>query len=234
MKKENKEATDFPIYLVSASTVFLILSLIGLAELGYWYYGLISFFAFIHTFLGSLIYETKSSNNPCFYFSFFFVPTFNCAYRTPVFALISAGLMAASVFFALKNRFLLKQAWKERFTKQLNGIFEEYCQFQTEPVVKYINNILDTAKQKLPAAKFKHFLETVNVEAWCMGKVIEYILDSVSTGEFHIWRGALDLEGEAMARAYHQIVEKMREKKYISEEEYEIANDNIHQAISSV
>ena len=125
MKGENKEAQDSTMYLVSGSTVFLILSLIGVAELGYWYYSIVSSLALIHMFLGILIYETKSSNNPCLYFLFFFGPAFNNAYRDPVFALISAGLMVASVFFALKNRFWQKQAWKKRFTKQLNGVFDE-------------------------------------------------------------------------------------------------------------
>ncbi len=223
----------FTIYMISASVVLLVLALVGLAKLGYWYYGLISLLALVHTFFGSLVNETKSSNL-LFAFSFFYIPLFNCAYEFPIYALISAGLMVVSVVFAVRNYFLTKQAWKEPFNKQLDVIFEEYCQFQTEPAVKYINNILDTAKQKLPAPEFKQFLHTVNVEEWCMGKVSEYILESICTGRFHVWREALGLEGEAMARAYHQIIEEMRTREYISEDEYEIANDNIYQAIKSV
>lgn len=235
MKKEYDESQlrNFTIYLISASIVMLVLSLIGLADLGNWYYAVVSFFALLHMFF-VLIHEEDLPKQLISLFAFLNVPVLQCGYETPIFAcVLSSGLMVASLFFTLKNYFLPKQAWKERFNKQLNGIFEEYCQFQTESVVKYINNILDTAKQKLPSAKFKHFLETVNVEEWCMGKVSEYILDSIYTGEFHIWHGALDLEGEAMARAYHQIIEEMRTRKYISEDEYEIANDNIYQAIKS-
>lgn len=226
------ELRNFTIYIISASVVLLVLALVGIADLGFRYYVCVALVAFIHLFVVLLNEERTSRLVPLF--AFIYVPVFYNAHDFPLFSVTCAGVMVASLVFALKNYFIKKQAWKEPFNKYLSVIFEEYCQFQTEPAVKYINNILDTAKQKLPAAEFKQFLHTVNVEEWCMGKVSEYILESICTGRFHVWREALGLEGEAMARAYHQIIEEMRTREYISEDEYEIANDNIYQAIKSV